>query len=170
MLLKFQPSGYGFCLPMWDPSQVGIKSLWRTFSITSVIQITCRLLKLIFYLNFSHFFPSTSQMDIQSANDQAQQILSNWMGIRGFQIFPQDAMQDPFPGKISFFWGVLGTCQASLRKAAAGAETFSTSGFCQAKSWLEILFFYSKWLKHLDRSLIKRQVEKAIIILWIQSK
>jgi len=57
------------------------------------------------------------------------------MGIRGFQIFPQDAMQDPFPGKISFFWGgVLGTCQASLGKADAGTETFSTSGFCQATS------------------------------------
>jgi len=44
-------------------------------------------------------------MDIQSSNDQAQKILSNLMGIRGLQIFPQDAMQDPFPGKISFFFG-----------------------------------------------------------------
>ena len=79
-------------------------------------------------------------MDIQSANDQDQEILSNWMGIKGFQIFPQDAMQDPFPEKIIFCISVLGTCQASLGKAAAGAETFSTSGFCQAKSWLEILF------------------------------
>jgi len=56
------------------------------------------------------------------------------MGIKGFQIFPQDAMQDPFPEKIFFCISVLGTCQASLGKAAAGAETFSTSGFCQAKS------------------------------------
>ena len=37
-------------------------------------------LEINFYLNFSHF-PGTSWMDIWCANDQAQDLLSDWKGI-----------------------------------------------------------------------------------------
>ncbi|KNZ55933.1 hypothetical protein VP01_253g3 [Puccinia sorghi] len=63
------------------------------------------------YLNFSHF-PGQST------------IVSNQMGIRVLQISPQEAMQDPFPGKIIFFFWILGTFQTSLGEAGAGSETF----------------------------------------------
>jgi len=72
-------------------------------------------------------------MDIQSSNDQAQKILSNLMGIRGLQIFPQDAMQDPFPGKISFFLGGPGDLPSLSRQGSCRCRNFFYQWFLPSK-------------------------------------
>jgi len=55
------------------------------------------------------------------------------MGIRGFQIFPQDAMQDPFPGKISFFLGGPGDLPSLSRQGSCRCRNFFYQWFLPSK-------------------------------------